>query len=81
MNIETGMKFGHLTTLRAADKTRRAWLCFCICQRSVIVATPALIANEITSCGCQPRSHAQNNALHREYERRRIYRDIFGDDK
>lgn len=80
-HIEAGMKFRHLTTLRATDKNGRAWLCFCICQRSVIVAAPALASGEVTSCGCRPLSRAQNDARHQENERRKIHRDIFGDGK
>lgn len=81
-HIEAGMKFGHLTTLRATDKNvGRAWLCFCVCQHSIVVATPALIAGEVTSCGCRPLSRAQNDARHQENERRRIHRNIFGSEK
>lgn len=51
---EPGQKFGSLTVLRAADKSGRAALCLCVCQRSIVVSTEALRTGLISSCGCRP---------------------------
>ena len=50
----SGQKFGHLTILRAADKTGRAALCLCVCQKSVVVSVEALRSGDVESCGCRP---------------------------
>lgn len=74
--VHPGARYGHLTVLRCVDERHRTALCFCYCQRSVVVSAEELISGLVTSCGCQPMTLSARSAfraLQREWDRRRNF--------
>ncbi len=51
----TGLPFGRLTVLEQGEKAgngKKQWICECVCGRTTLVRSDALIAGHIKSCGC-----------------------------
>jgi hypothetical protein len=54
-----GQKFGKLTAIRIAGKSRKhiAWQCVCDCGGAAIVNTDSLQSGDTKSCGCIKQTH------------------------
>jgi hypothetical protein len=74
LQIEAGVRYNFLTTLREATREERPsprhnyWLCVCDCGKEKFVSSTFLVSGEVKSCGClRDKSIKDRATKHGEY--------------